>query len=377
MVRISSKHEEENIIHFTMDDTNVSIANALRRTIISDIDSVVFNTFPETENNCSIHTNTSRFTNEIIKHRLSLIPIHITDLSIPIQNYLLIINKTNTSLVTEFVTTEHFQIKDKTTDKFLSKADRDIIFPKNAQTNHFIQFLRLRPKLASNIAGESIILSCTFSISNAKHNSAYNQTSSCFYKNTLDPVAANDAWTKKEKILRDSSSSKLNPDNIAYEKKNWFLLDALRYFTPDSFDFRIKSVGVFNNTELIHSGCNVLMKSFTDIKNAVEIDDTSAIVFNTSITTIENCYDITLHNCDYTVGKVLEYFIYSNHYNGDKILSFCGFIKEHPHDLHSMLRIAFKNKTDQNVAKQLVIESAIESINTFTQIDKQFTPLKK
>ena len=108
MVRISSKHEEENIIHFTMDDTNVSIANALRRTIISDIDSVVFNTFPETENNCSIQTNTSRFTNEIIKHRLSLIPIHITDLSIPIQNYLLIINKTNTSLVTEFVTTEHF-----------------------------------------------------------------------------------------------------------------------------------------------------------------------------------------------------------------------------------------------------------------------------
>ena len=99
-----------------------SIANALRRTIMSDIRSVVFHTFPYAkENQCTIETNTTRFNNEIIKHRLSCVPIHITDLTIPLENYLLVLKKKNESGVVEYVTTEDFQIKDVKTGKFLSR----------------------------------------------------------------------------------------------------------------------------------------------------------------------------------------------------------------------------------------------------------------
>ena len=139
--RVSTKQEKDDVLSFTLSDTNVSIANAVRRTLISDIPSVVFHTFPYSENQCTITTNTTRFNNEIIKHRLSCVPIHITDMSIPLENYLLVVNKKNESGIIEYVTTEDFQIKDIKTDKFLSKGDRDAIFPKNAMTGHYIDFV--------------------------------------------------------------------------------------------------------------------------------------------------------------------------------------------------------------------------------------------
>ena len=367
--KILSKRENDDILTFQVTDTNVSIVNALRRTIMSDIRSVVFHTFPYEENQCTIEKNTTRFNNEIIKHRLSCVPIHITDLSIPLENYLLVLKKKNESGVVEYVTTEDFQIKDIKTDKFLSKGDRDAIFPKNEMTGHYLEFLRLRPKLASNLDGEEISLTSKFSISTAKENSAYNQTSTCLYKNTLDAVRANDVWVEKEKELKASG---MKSDDIAFEKKNWFLLEANRIFVPNSFDFSIKTVGIYENTALVKMACDVLMNTFTALRQAIETSNQSLVSIKETTTTIENCYDVTLHGYDYTEGKVIEYFLYSNHYLGDKMLSYCGFNKEHPHDNHSIIRLGFKNATDVGVVGQLVSDALTRSIDVFGEIKDNF-----
>lgn len=367
--RISKKQEKNDTLNFILSETNVSVANALRRTLISDIPSVVFHTFPYSENQCTITKNTTRFNNEIIKHRLSCVPIHITDMSIPLENYLLVVDKKNESGIIEYVTTEDFQIKDVKTDKFLSKGDRDAIFPKNSITDHYIEFLRLRPKLASNVEGEALSLTCKFSVSTAKQNSAYNQTSTCLYKNTLDAVGANDEWAKKEKAFKAEG---MKAEDIAFEKKNWYLLEANRIFIPDSFDFVIKSVGIYENKELVKKACNVLIQSFTHVKQAVETDDSTVVSIKQSKTTIANCFDATLHGYDYTVGKVIEYFLYTKHYEGDKMLTYCGFNKEHPHDTHSILRLGYKNQSDTAVVKQFLGEALASAITTFVEINDEF-----
>ena len=75
---------------FTLSGVNVSLANALRRTILTDIPLVVFRTSPNEQNKCNIITNTSRLNNEIIKQRLSCIPIHIKDVAeFPLKNYMM------------------------------------------------------------------------------------------------------------------------------------------------------------------------------------------------------------------------------------------------------------------------------------------------
>ena len=70
--RIDNISESGDILSFTLSGVNVSLANALRRTILSDIETVIFKTAPQEENNAIIYANTTRFNNEILKQRLKL-----------------------------------------------------------------------------------------------------------------------------------------------------------------------------------------------------------------------------------------------------------------------------------------------------------------
>ena len=78
-VELNSRHNDE-MLMFTLSGVNVSLANAIRRTILSDIPLVVFRTTPYQQNKANIISNTSRLNNEILKQRLSCIPIHIKDI---------------------------------------------------------------------------------------------------------------------------------------------------------------------------------------------------------------------------------------------------------------------------------------------------------
>ena len=73
---LSSKEEGDGTLRFTLENINLSVANALRRTMLSDIPTLAFKTFPHEENQADFIANTSRLNNEILKQRLSCIPIH-------------------------------------------------------------------------------------------------------------------------------------------------------------------------------------------------------------------------------------------------------------------------------------------------------------
>ena len=121
--RLEHLKEEDDILTFTISEVDVSYVNAIRRTILSDIPIVCFKTSPYEKNKSTIFTNTTRLNNEIIKQRLSCIPICIKDLEIPFKNYLLEIdveNKTDTAI---YVTTKDFKIKNITTDTYLEDED--------------------------------------------------------------------------------------------------------------------------------------------------------------------------------------------------------------------------------------------------------------
>ena len=63
--------EEHDMLNFNVSNTNVSIVNGLRRTIISDIETAVIDT---DDNSINIEHNTTMFNNEILKQRLGCIP---------------------------------------------------------------------------------------------------------------------------------------------------------------------------------------------------------------------------------------------------------------------------------------------------------------
>ena len=94
---ITSIVEKNEILTFNLSKTNVSFVNALRRTILSDIPVACCITSPYEKNKCNITTNTTRLNNEILKQRLSCIPVFISDLEIPIDNLQIEVSEENTS----------------------------------------------------------------------------------------------------------------------------------------------------------------------------------------------------------------------------------------------------------------------------------------
>jgi DNA-directed RNA polymerase subunit L len=361
--------EENDILRFTLSDINVSLANAIRRTILSDIPVLVLGTEIYQDDKCSIKINTGRIHNELVKQRLSSIPVIISnekEMETFPNDYILEVDVQNTTESTIIVTTEDFKIKHKESGKYMSKDEVRTIFPPNTQTQSYIDFLRLRPRIGDSIPGEHISLTCEFTVSSSKVNGMYGVVSKCAYENTPDLKKVDDVWDKIRERLVSEETTK---DEIEFEKKNYYLLDAQRQFEPDSFDFVVQTIGQFENKYLVKKACNVLRRKFGDMVMALESD---TVPITMSETTIENCYDVTLENEDYTVGKVLEYLLYEQFYNGEEIFSFCGFKKIHPHDTDSKIRIAYKLPTDKHMLRQHLKTVCVSAMEVFEKVNKMF-----
>ncbi len=64
---------------------------------------------------------------------------------------------------------------------------------------------------------------------------------------------------------------------------------------------------------------------------------------------INNSFDIKLDGYGYTIGKVIEYLLHEIFFKDKKTLSYIGFIKKHPHDEHSIIRIVYGDETQANI----------------------------
>jgi DNA-directed RNA polymerase subunit L len=269
-----------------------------------------------------------------------------------------------------YVTTEHFVINDLVTGKPLSEDKNREIFPANDYTGYFIDFVRLRPKISDELPGEKIHLTCELSVGTAKEDGMFNVVSTCSYGFTVDSVAQEAMLDKLKQTWKDEGKK---AEEVDFEAKNWKLLDGLRITKQDSFDFTIQTVGIYDNVELIHKSCEILIEKLQYQDTLLEKDE---LTIEKSQNTMSNSYDIILENEDYTIGKVIEYILYAKFYE-TKTLTFCGFKKMHPHDAHSIIRVAYKDPIDISTIKGNLKESIDEAVQVFTKVKKEFLKLVK
>ena len=359
---ISKITEDKTILTFTLSNANVSIANGLRR-IASEIPSIVFRTSPYEKNKATFEINTTRMNNELLKQRLSCIPIY-ADIDFPIDSYLLVVDKQNKSNTVEYLTTADFTVVDLKTNQ----VDKNLtakLFPPNPLTGDYPELVRLLPRVSENIEGERVHLSCKFDIGTAKEDSSFNVSSTCVYSNTLDPIKIKAAWAEKEAELKKTVD--ISKAEIAFIEKDWHLLDAKRHFIPDSFDFTIETVGPITNMAIVSKAATLMVERLKQLQDTIQGDPSIVAL---SETTIPNSFDITLKGEDYTLGKVIEYVLYDTHY--DKTLNYCGFRKPHPHIDESIIRIGFKNPTDKVTVISYMVNAAMEAIHIYDKIGKVF-----
>jgi len=357
---IKNREENLDVLTFTLENVDVCIANALRRVILSEINTVIFKTTPYSENKATIFTNTSRMNNEILKQRLSCVPIHIKDMELDsLKNYIVELNVTNDTDKIMTVTTKDFKIKNIEKNTYLTEEDVKKIFkpyiPLNSDNEYYIVLLYLRPKISNDIQGEKIHVTCEFSIGNSKEDGMFNVVSTCSYGNTVDYEKMEKELEKKIQALKDENV--MTQEEIVTESKNWKLLEGLRYVKSKSFDFIIQSVGIYENTEIIIKSCEFLMDKLTHFDHMLDQDE---VPIKPSDNTLENCYDVTLVNEDYTLGNILNYELYTVFYTDLKALDYVGFKKMHPHDSYSILRLSITDKTKGISTVKTMVKNALE-----------------
>ena len=374
--KIAELKEEDGIMTFTISNIDISYINALRRTILSDIRICVFKTTPYEENNATITFNTCRLNNEIVKQRLSCIPICIncSDLKNTletIKNYLLVVDVENNTDTTIIVTTKDFKILNTETNKYLEDGEVKKIFPPfippNGNGEYYIDFLRLRPKISDEIPGEKIKLTCKFTLGTSREDSMFNVTGTCSLGFTPDYEKMEEQLEIRKQKWKDEGKKEAE---IIFESKNWKLLEGMRYVIKNSFDFIVGTVGIYDNDKIIMEACNILSSKMNNLKELLTSDE---VDIKRSDNLLENCYDITLVNEDYTIGNILNYELYTIFYTDLKIIDYVGFKKFHPHDTDSILRISLVDKTKGIPAiKTMVISVIDEALKKFTDIRKLF-----
>jgi DNA-directed RNA polymerase subunit L len=407
-------NNKEEQLTFTLENCNVSIANAIRRIVLSDINTYVFKTFPHAENRANFTVNTTRLHNELLKQRLGCIPIHhvhtIEGFQNDYKNYVVEVDVKNESDTIRYVTTEDFKVKraknieksggshddDDVVYEYLPESTVRKIFPPDSVSGEYIEFARLLPKLSSNVpCGEALAFTCTIEISNAKFDGMYNVAHTCAYNCTPDEKEIEKQWKVKEKGLREGfesgsasahASGSTLTEQLASAKKNWELLEAQRIFVKDSFDFVIETVGVYTNAQLVTKSCDIMIKKCEKLLADMEHSSSSEsggteskigikniIEPANEITTMKNAFCINLIGEDYTLGKAIEFLLFSNYYDKpDGIVSFCGFKKPHPHALDSFIIVAFKEEIDFSRVQEHVSKVVSECISIFKSLFESF-----
>ena len=375
--KIENILENDSILSFRLSGVDKCFANGLRRTILTDIPTVVIRTEDTKVNQCVIRKNTSRLHNEILLHRLSCIPIHVNDADFADKHQLEInVKNDGDEQVIIMVTTKDIKIKHKENQQFLSDEEVRKIFPPNEITRHYIDIVRLRPKMGLTIPGEEVSLIANFSIASARTNSMFNAVTTCTYGFTIDVIKAKEIWEKNEKELKNQEKSDKDMDDM---KKDFWNLDAQRYYIRNSYDFMVKSVGVYENKDIVHKACSFLISKFDQKISALEellipileSNDVRKHGYDTIIeSTMQNSYDIIFEKEDDTLGNILSFMMYELYYNGDKELTFCSFKKFHPHDSFGVLRIAYKTPTEKNMIHIHLKNAITESKKVIEDIRK-------
>lgn len=370
---ISSRVDDETTLFFTLNNIDVSIANGLRRIILSEIPTLGFKTFPHDENQAEFIQNTSRLNNEIIKQRLSCIPIYNIDHTKSFDELEVIIEKTNDTQETIYVTTKDFRILDNKSNTFLDDDVVQSIFPANAITGDNIILARLRPRISPEIPGEKLHIKATMSLRTASEDGVYNVTSCCAYTYTPDTLKQDTKWQEHSATLED-----MDHENMEIKKKDWYCLQAKRIYIPNSFDFKIQTIGVFTNVNIVLTACEIMIAHIEKLKTDIGDPNTfDEMLSHNAKSTIPNCFDIILKNEGYTMGKVIEYLLHELFYEKRKLLTYVGFQKPHPHIDSSLIRMAFKepvaNETRFQTISGIITSVCNDGIAIFRAIQGEFT----
>jgi len=357
---------DTNTLHFDIHNIDLSLVNALRRIIMSEVPTVGFRTEPYEKSNVKIITNTSSLHNEFISHRFGMIPIHIKNVDIYNNDeYKFILNVTNETSEIIDVTTKDIQVlkinRAKNEYEKISDEDRNAMFPPDPISKNHILINRLKPDTSGQDIGEVLHIEATAVVSNGQENARWSPVSQVSFTNKVDTE-------KTDKVLlqlKNDYKSKNNIDTLSPQiekgiEHRFNIFEANRHFhvnsknEPNIFEFKIESIGALNPKYIFMKALDILKTKINTF--LINLNNDSDIVTIKESNNLQNTIDIEILNENHTLGNLIQsHFNYYDELNEKNFckdkdnINYIGYYEPHPLDDKIILRIGLKKSYEKNL----------------------------
>jgi len=380
---------------FRLTNTSTTIANTLRRCILVDTRSVGFRAdlTNTADPGVTIRKNTSVIFNEMLAHRLTLIPAavrRIDDFDISRYQCVLSVKNETRGAISDagirHVTAADFRVHEKQEDGTFADVGlpaANAMFPPDPITGQTTLIVSLRPQWNPEQPPEEIDLTAYPVIGRGRDHMGFCPVSQCTFGNTpdTDPVRQEQffkEWLLSFKKLEDPTS--VTPEVLEGYRKEWSNMAIQRCFVindrgePNSFDFTIESVGVRPVKEIVAEG----IKAVIDL--VAPYADTEKSLADLGITTQPpdsrmNGLDIHFNGQEHTLGNLLQTLItelYIDTAAPDSPIVYVGYKIRHPLHRIMTLRLGFKGTGTDAQAREIIATAAERARIIFEELGRSW-----
>lgn len=382
-LQIENVVEYDDALSFNIRGVETCVVNSLRRTCLSNIECLVLKGFPHNESTINIIKNTTNFNNEYIKHRLSCIPIMKSDSS-KFERYresckiVLDVKNQKGSQENVYVTTEDIILVDKNTGT--QTKDHDLFLRDPVSGDHILICVLYPNHNINDDVIEELVLEAEFEIGCAQENSCWNVVHNCTYEYLRnEPEIDKIANTIEDKM----------------EKRDFEILDAQRIYYNNEYKVTLQSLGIFTNNEIMYKSCEYINNRLRYINSYAKDNELAKVPSKEEFIALatdgtkrtEELEDIQNNYCniykdgeeffvfelnedDYTIGKLIEIYLYKYY---KEVVDFVGFKKNHPVEPDVQIYIRFRNGTENNQLVFSMIKTTTERlVEIFNTIQKSF-----
>ena len=378
-----------NTATFTLDKTSTTVANTLRRCILANKRSVGFRADLTNADDpgITIRKNTSVIFNEMLAHRLTLLPLGVVRIDdFDPSRYECVLKIRNDASATgeiRHVTASDFRVLEKQADdsmQDIGDVAAKAMFPADPITGQTSLIVSLRPQWSTEQPPEEIDLTAIPVIGTGRDHMGFCPVSQCAFENTLDtdPVRQEQfftEWLLSFKKIADITA--VPPEVIAVHRKEWSNMAIQRCFIvnergePSSFRFTVESVGVRPVKDIVAEGIQsviALVKPYASAETplvdlGIKVQSTDSRM---------NGIDVLFDGQEHTLGNLLQTLIteiYLDNGAPDAPISFVGYKIRHPLHRVMTLRFGFKAEAGPDemtaIARQAIVTAAEKAVTIF------------
>jgi DNA-directed RNA polymerase subunit D len=337
-----------NTVAFQLSPTHVAYANTLRRLCIGHVETVGFRadmTDTGSTTDVEILANSTPMTNEMLAHRIGLIPIHVKN---PLawvdkaDNFTFVLNKQNMSEDFFDVEAADFKVFERRGEESVAIPTSEFFKP-HPVTNQTTLLGVLKPLMPGG-KPEEVHVKAKASVGTGRENARFIPTTQCSYGYTLnsDPIAlksAFDEWVRQNKKI-DPAALETDPARKLPLEREFSTLEINRCYLKDeegepySFDFTVESVGVLSPEYIVGRACEVgaeLCRKYAEPGLGADV-----IVQRVDGRMLG--YDFFFQRQDHTLGHLIQAWMDANLVGNGKV-TFAGYDIPHPLRDEMVIRI--------------------------------------